>query len=157
MAADGLPDPPFDTVAHHGFAQGAGSSEPDMRSCRLRFAYAEGREQGTGETGSVVIDASEIFRSQQAYTFGKTGDGILPLGTDRQFLAAAGAPPRQYGTAIFGLHATAESMRLGPVAIVRLKCTFRHSSPRIQYKRPGKASANRKAGPWGGIHPANRL
>ena len=131
MAADGLPDPPFDTVAHHGFAQGAGSSEPDMRSCRLRFAYAEGREQGTGETGSVVIDASEIFRSQQAYTFGKTGDGILPLGTDGEFLAAPGAAPRQHRAAILGLHAAAESMRFRAVSIIRLKGTFRHFSSSI--------------------------
>jgi hypothetical protein len=35
-------------------------------------------------------------------------------------------------------------MRLGPVAIVRLKSTFRHSSSRVQYKRPGEAQANRE-------------
>jgi hypothetical protein len=41
-------------------------------------------------------------------------------------------------------------MGLGPVAIIRLKCAFRHSSSRIQYKRPGKPSANRKEG---GVRP----
>jgi len=71
--ADDLTDAPFDTVAHHGFAECAGGSEPDMRSVRLRFANAKGREQRTGETGSMVIDASEIFRTKQAYTFGKAG------------------------------------------------------------------------------------
>jgi hypothetical protein len=35
-------------------------------------------------------------------------------------------------------------MRLRPVAIVRLKSTFRHASSSIQYKRPGKPLANRE-------------
>ena len=136
LQADGLPDAPLDPVAHHGFAEGAGCSETDMRSVRRNFANAEGREQGTGETDSVVIDAPEIFRTQQAYTFGKTGDGILPLGTDGQFLTAPGPAARQHRTAILGLHTGEEAMRFGTVTIIRLKGTFRHFSSSIQY-RPG--------------------
>ena len=74
----------------------------------------------------MVIDAPEFFRSQQAYTFGKTGDEILPLGTDSEFLAAPGPAPRQHRAAILGLHTGKETMRFGTVAIIRLKSTFRH-------------------------------
>jgi hypothetical protein len=114
-----------------------------MRSTRFRFAYAEGGEQGTGVAGSVIIDASEIFRSQQAYTFGETGDGILPLGADGQFLAASGPAARQHRTAILGLHTGKEAMRLGTVTIIRLKGTFRHFSSSIQYRSAGPNAANR--------------
>jgi hypothetical protein len=74
----------------------------------------------------VVINAPEIFRSQQAYTFGKTGDEILPLGTDGQFLAAPGPAARQHRTAILGLHAGEKAMPFGTVTIIRLKGAFRH-------------------------------
>jgi hypothetical protein len=143
MQADGLADTPFDAVAQHCFAECAGCGEPDVRSARLRFAYAERREQGTGESGSVVIDASEIFRSEQAYTFGKTGDEILPLGTDSEFLAAPGPAPRQHRAPILGLHAAAETMRFRTVTIIRLKGTFRHFSSSIQYRSAGARAANR--------------
>jgi hypothetical protein len=126
MQADGLADAPSNAIAHHCFPEGAGCRKPDMRSIRLRFAYAEGREEGTGETGSVVIDASEVFRSQQAYTFGKTWDGLLPLGTDGQFLTTPGPTARQDGTARFGFHTGEEAMRFGTMTIIRLKSTFRH-------------------------------
>jgi hypothetical protein len=142
VQADGLADAPFDAVAQHCFAECAGGGEPDVRSARLRFAYTERREQGTGETGSVVIDASEIFRSEQAYTFGKTGDEILPLGTDSEFLAAPGPAPRQHRAAILGLHAAAETMRFRTVTIIRLKGTFRHFSSSIQYRSAGAGAAN---------------
>jgi hypothetical protein len=102
-----------------------------VRSIRLHFAYAERREQGPGEAGSMVIDASEIFRSQEAYTFGKTGDGILPLGTDGQFLTAPGPAAGQHRTAILGLHTGEEAMRFGTVTIIRLKGAFRHFSSSI--------------------------
>jgi hypothetical protein len=131
LQADGLADAPFNAVAHHGVTQGARGSEPDMRSSRLRFAHAKGREQGTGEAGSVVIDASEIFGSQQPYTFGKTSDGILPLGTDGEFLAASGPAASQHRAAVLGLHTAAESMRFGTVTIIRLKGAFRHFSSSI--------------------------
>jgi hypothetical protein len=79
----------------------------------------------------MVIDASEIFRSQEAYTFGKTGDGILPLGTDGQLLTASGPAAREYRASILGLHTGEEAMRFGTVTIIRLKGAFRHFSSSI--------------------------
>ena len=79
----------------------------------------------------MVIDAPEIFRSKQAYTFWKTGDGLLPFGTDSQFLAAPGPAAREHRAAIFRLHPGEEAMRLGTVAIIRLKSAFRHFSSSI--------------------------
>ena len=131
MKTHGLADASLDTVPHHGFPEGAGRGEPDMRSIRLRFADAERREEGPGETGSMVIDAPEIFRSKQTYTFRKTGDGILPLGTDGQLLAAPRPSAREDRTPIFRFHAGEKAMRFGAVAIVRLKSAFRHFSSSI--------------------------
>ena len=45
MQADGLADTPLDAVADHGFAEGAGCGEADMRPIGLRFADAERREE----------------------------------------------------------------------------------------------------------------
>src|SRR5581483_5274608 len=41
-------------------------------------------------------------------------------------MAALGAPAREDSLAIFALHTSAESVGLGPFAVVRLKCSFRH-------------------------------
>jgi len=129
--ADRLADTPLDAVTQHGFPEGARRGEPDVRSIRLRLADAKSREQGPGEAGTVVVDAPEIFRSKQANTFGKTGDGILPLGTNGQLLATPGPAAGKHRAAILGLHASEEAMRLGAVAIIRLKSTFRHLSSSI--------------------------
>ena len=45
---------------------------------------------------------------------------------DRQFVAATSPAAREHGAAILGFHARAESMCLGALAIIRLKCAFRH-------------------------------
>ena len=131
MKAHGLADTPLDAIPHHRFAEGTRCGEPDVRPVQLSFADAESGEQGPGETGSVVIDAAEIFRSKQAYTFWKTGDGLLPFGTDSQFLPAPGPAARKHRAAILGLHPGEESMRFGTVAIIRLKSAFRHCSSSI--------------------------
>jgi hypothetical protein len=81
----------------------------------------------------VVIDAPEILRSKQTYTFGKTGDGLLPLGTDGQFLTASGPAARDYRPSVLRFHAGQEAMRLGAMAIIRLKGAFRHFISRNQY------------------------
>jgi len=126
VQADGLADTPLNAVAHHRFPEGARRGEPDVRSVRLRLAHTKSREEGPGEAGSMVIDAPEIFRSKQAYTFWKTGDGLLPFGTDSQLLPAPGPAAREHRAAILGLHPGEESMRFGTVAIIRLKSAFRH-------------------------------
>jgi hypothetical protein len=128
MEADGLADTPLDSVADHGFAEGAGCSEADMRPIGPRLADAERREERTRETGTLIVNSSEVFRPQQTDTFRKSRDGALPFGADSEFLAAAGATAREYGPAVLGFHARPESVRLGAVAIIRLKGTFRHLS-----------------------------
>jgi hypothetical protein len=75
MKAYGLPHTPLDTVAHHCLTDGAGHGKADVGSIGLRFANAEGREQRAGKAGPLVVNSSEILRSQQTDTFRKTRDG----------------------------------------------------------------------------------
>lgn len=126
MEAHGLPDAPLDAVPGHRLTEGAWRREPDMRPGSLRLAEAEGREQRAGKPGALVIDSSEIFRSQEADTFRKTRDGALPLGTDGEFFPAPGPAARKHRATILGLHAGAKSVRLRAVTIIRLKGAFRH-------------------------------
>jgi len=51
-------------------------------------------------------------------------DGSLV--TYGQLVTAAGPAARQHGPAVFGLHALTKSVHLSALAIVRLKCPFRH-------------------------------
>jgi hypothetical protein len=55
----------------------------------------------------------------------------LPLGTDSEFLPAAGPAASEHGSPVLGLHTGAEAMGLRAVTIVRLKSTFRHFSSSI--------------------------
>ena len=96
----------------------------------LLFANVKSGEVRAGVTRARVINSSEVFGSQQTDTFRETRDA-LPLGADGQFLAAARAPAGEDRTTVLGLHAAAKTMRLGAVAIVRLKSTFRHFSSSI--------------------------
>jgi hypothetical protein len=75
VTADGLADTPFDAVAHHRVPEGAGDGKPDVRSIRLRFTDTKSGEERAGVTGTLVINSSKIFRSQQADTFWETRDG----------------------------------------------------------------------------------
>jgi hypothetical protein len=75
-------DTPFDAVPNDGFPDGSRNGEPDAGTVRLRFADAECREQRSGVPRALVIDSSEILRSQQTNTFRETSDGDLPLRTD---------------------------------------------------------------------------
>ena len=45
---------------------------------------------------------------------------------DRQFVTPPCAAAREHGAAILGFHPGSESMILRALAIIRLKCTFRH-------------------------------
>jgi hypothetical protein len=128
METDGLADTPPDAVADHGFAEGAGCSEADMRPIGLRLADTKRREERAGETGALIVNSSEVFRPQQTNTFRKSRDGALSFGADSELLAATGAAAREYGPAILGFHARPEPVCLGAVAIVRLEGTFRHLS-----------------------------
>jgi hypothetical protein len=131
VEAYGLSDTPLDAVPHHRLAESPWRREPDMWPGSLRLAEAKSREQRAGEPGALVIDSSEIFRSQEADTFRKTRDGALPLGTDGEFFPAPGPAARKHRATIFGLHAAAKSVRLRAVTIIRLKGAFRHFSSSI--------------------------
>ena len=126
MQADGLADAPLDAVADHGFAEGAGCGEADMRPVVLRFADAERREERARETGTPIVNSSEVLRPQQTDTFRKSRDGALSFGADSEFLAATGTAAREDGSPVLGFHARPEPVRFGAVAIIRLKGTFRH-------------------------------
>ncbi len=72
VVADGLADPPLDTVAHHGFAKGAGHGKPDPRTVCFGRMEKESGEERPGVPGPFIIDLAKIFRSQQTRTFRKT-------------------------------------------------------------------------------------
>jgi len=72
QAADGLADTPLDTVADHRLADGAGHRETNVGTVGLRFAEAKSGEERATEAATVVVNSSEIFRSQQTDTFRKT-------------------------------------------------------------------------------------
>jgi hypothetical protein len=72
MKADGLSDTPLDAVAHHGFTQSAGYGKTDAGTIGLWLADTKSGEQGAGEPATLVINSSEILRTQQADTFRKS-------------------------------------------------------------------------------------
>jgi hypothetical protein len=78
VKADRFSDPPFDTVTHHGFAQGAGTGEADVRSIGIGFLDAECRKERAGESGTLVVNSAEILGTQEANTFRKTRYGDYP-------------------------------------------------------------------------------
>ena len=133
MEADSLANAPFDAVSDHGFTKGAGSSEADTRPIGPQLADAERHEKRARETGTLIVNSSEVFRSQQTNTFRKSRDGALPFGADRELLAAPGAAAGEDGPAVLGFHPRKKPVRLGAVAIIRLKSAFWHvaSSPSI--------------------------
>ena len=126
VEAYSLADTPLDTVPHDRFTDRARDGEPDTRPVRLRLADTKSREEGPRESGTLVINSSKVFGSQQTDTFRKTRDGVLPLGANGQFLAPACAATGQNGASVLGLHPGAKPMRLRAVSVIRLKSTFRH-------------------------------
>ncbi len=59
---------------------------------------------------------------------GSTGFGVADslLVAYGQLVTAAGPAARQHGPSVLGLHALTKSVDFGALAIVRLKCPFRH-------------------------------
>ena len=131
---------PLDSIAHDGFAERARSCEADPWPVALRLANTKSREQRSGTPGTLVVNSSEVLRSQKADTFRKTRDGELPLVTDSQLLAAGRPTAGKNGTAVLGFHPRAEAMCFSAVAIIRLKGTFRHCIPTssIGYRDVGR-------------------
>jgi hypothetical protein len=131
MQSDGLADAAPDAIADDGLPQGAGSGKADMRPVGLGFADTKGREKGPCKPGTLIVNSAEVFRSQQANTFRKSSDGWLPFGADGKLFASARATAGKNGTPVLGFHPGQEPVRLGAVAVVRLKSTFRHFSSSI--------------------------
>jgi hypothetical protein len=134
VEADGLTAAPLDAVAHDRFTDGTRDSKTDMRAVGLGFADTKSGKQGAGEPGTLVINSSEVFGSQQTNTFRKTRDGALPLGANGQFLAATSATAGENGAAVLGFHPGTKPVRFSAMAVIRLKGTFRHFSPSIYYR-----------------------
>ena len=66
---------------------------------------------------------SDSGKTKNYWLFGVTHGSFV---TDGELVTAFGSPARQHGTAISRFHANAESVRLGPLAVIRLKGTFWH-------------------------------
>src|ERR1035437_10262048 len=99
---------------------------PSGRGSRTQNAAKKGPVNR--EPSSYTLRKS-LERSRRT-RFGKP-EMRLPLGAYGQFLAPARAAPGQNGASVLGLHSGAKPVRLGAVAIIRLKSTFRHVSSSI--------------------------
>ncbi len=144
--AHGFAQPAFDAIARHGLAEGARNREPDAGPSGIRFPNAKGRETRSRKPAALFVNPSKILRSQEADTFRKTSDGLVPFGADRELLAPTRPAPRQHRTPILGLHASAEAVRLGAPAVVRLVRALRHSSCSIPSIK--QAPGGSKSGGW---------
>jgi hypothetical protein len=70
-----FPESALDAVPYNGLAHGSRHRKANVRTASLGFPYAERRKKRIRVTGSLVIDSSEILRTQQADTFRETSDG----------------------------------------------------------------------------------
>ena len=74
MQANGLAHPPFDAIAYNGFTERSRYGESDTRTVAAGFADTKSSEERPTVAGTLVINSSEILRSQQTDTFRKTRD-----------------------------------------------------------------------------------
>ena len=135
VKAHRIADAPLDPIAHHGLPQGAGSREADARSGAFGLAQTKSGKQGAAEPRTLVVNSSEVLRTQQTDTFRKTRDEELPLVTDGKFLPSGGAAAGENGPAVLGFHPRTKTMGLRAVTIIRLESTFRHLISIGQYIR----------------------
>ena len=126
MQAHCLSQAPLDTIAHDGFAERARDGKSDTWADGFGLANTKGSEQGVSVPGTLIVNSSEVLRTQQTDTFRKTSDRVLPLGTDREFLAAARAAAGQNGATVLRLHPGAKPVRLRAMAVIWLESAFRH-------------------------------
>jgi hypothetical protein len=131
LRPDRFPYTPPDAVPHHSFSNCPRNGEANTRPFNIHIPHVECREKWTGKSFAGVIDPSKVRGFKEADTFGETRDGVLPLGADGQLFASASPAAREHGPSVFGSHAGEESMRLGTLAVIRLKSAFRHCSSSI--------------------------
>jgi hypothetical protein len=124
--ADSFAHPSPNAVPHHSLPHSPRDGEANFRPIRLRFTDKEGCKERTCKLGSLVINLSKVFGTQQTNTFRKTSYGRLPLGADRELVASARTAPREHGPPVLRFHAGTETMRLRAMTIIRLKGAFRH-------------------------------
>jgi len=128
-----LSQAPLDTIAHDGFAERARDGKSDTWADGFGLANTKGSEQGASVPGTLIVNSSEVLRTQKADTFRKTSDGGLPLVTYSELFAAGGTPAGKNGTSVLGFHTGAKAVSLGTVTVIRLKGTFRHCRSMNQY------------------------
>jgi hypothetical protein len=74
MQTNGLSHSPFDAIAYNGFTERSRHGESDTRTVAGGFADTKSSEERPTMAGTLVINSSEILRSQQTDTFRKTRD-----------------------------------------------------------------------------------
>lgn len=74
MQTNGLAHSPFDAIAYNGLTERSRYGESDTRTVAAGFADTKGGEERPTVAGALVINSSEILRSQQTDTFRKTRD-----------------------------------------------------------------------------------
>jgi hypothetical protein len=131
MQANGLSEAPLDSVTHDGFADGARNREADAWTGSIGLADTKSGEEGAGVPGTLVVNSSEVLRTQQTDTFRKTRDGGLPLVADSELFAASRTATGKNGTPVLGFHTGTEAVGFGTVTVIRLKSTFRHCGSSI--------------------------
>lgn len=149
---DGFSHPPFHTIAHHGLSERARHSETDFGTI-VRSCEAECSEVGTGKPESLVIHFAEVASAEDPLGFGKRESGLgdaddlfgranSALVADGQFVAALGTSASEHCAAILCFHALAETMRFGPFAVIRLKCSLWHRSIFLESRSNPRSGAS---------------
>ena len=104
MQAHCLSQAPLDAVTHDGLPDRAWDRETDPWSGGFGLADTKSGEQGTSVPGTLIVNSSEVLRTQQTDTFRKTRDGELPLVAHRELFAASRAAAGKNGTPVLGFH-----------------------------------------------------
>ena len=139
-----------------------GTANPTLaRACpstRRQTAAKNGPE--SREPLSYTLWNSERLRSRASFgkdrawparSIGLLGVANSSLRAYGQLLAALGSAARQDGPAILRPHADPEAVSLGPLAIVWLKCSFRHLGAPARVQRSSLVAPSRQDGFRSGI------
>jgi hypothetical protein len=145
LSANRFAHAPFQSIPVDRFADSARHSEAETGGHLLAFqAQTESGKIAAGHADTVSIGAAKLGGSNNPAWFWKCQRIKLPeprllrfadgtLIAYRQFVAALRASPRQHFAAIRAFHASAKTMGLGALSIVRLKCTFGHGNPYLRF------------------------
>jgi hypothetical protein len=87
----------------------------------------EGRHQAPVDASPAVVNFPKLRGVMESRMLKHTGSALIMR--RGQTFAPLGAAPLEHQTAALRRHAGPEAVRLRTSAIVRLKCSFRHSEP----------------------------